>query len=215
MKKSTDFIEMNRLEGFSDGVFGIAMTLIGFDLKEPEFRASAETLSGALLHMWPSYLALLVSFATVLVMWMNHHAIFKYVRGANAAFSFANGFMLLLVTVVPFSTALIARHLNTPEAGVACAVYSGLFVLINISYNILWWVALKGCKLIKSEIPEEAVRSISVKLALGFPAYVAATLIAFYSPIASLLTCCALWLLWGKMAAEHFVPNVSPTSHPR
>jgi len=201
------FIETSRLEGFSDGVFGVAMTLLGMDLKVPELNGSGHALGRSLLGLWPSYIALLVSFVTVLIMWMNHHAIFKYMRGANAAFAFVNGVLLLLVTIVPFSTALVAQYLTSPEGGLVCALYAGLFVLINVTYNLLWRLAAKNRKLLKDEVSASAVRSVGRKLGIGLPGYVAATVVALFSPLASLVLCCALWILWGRMAVEHFVPK--------
>src|SRR5260370_38030209 len=84
---------------------------------------------------WPSYLAFLTSFGTILIMWINHHAIVKLVCRADTLFVFANGFHLMHVTIVPFITALVARYLITPAASTACAVYAGVFAVGNLIFH--------------------------------------------------------------------------------
>src|SRR6185436_12372826 len=109
--------ENGRLEAFSDGVFAIAMTLLALELKVPHFESSGSHLTAAelasgLLHQWPSYLAFITSFFTVLIMWVHHHLIFRLVRRCDLTLLFANGFLLMLVTVVPFPTAVVADYLR-------------------------------------------------------------------------------------------------------
>src|SRR6476646_7949778 len=107
-----------RLEAFSDGVFAVAITLLIFDLRvprllelvaDPDTRglAPAAALFWKLRHMWPNFLAYFLSFAVVLVLWVNHHRIFTIVRRTDRAFMFWNGLLLLLVTFVPFPTGLL------------------------------------------------------------------------------------------------------------
>ncbi len=112
--------ETGRLEAFSDGVFAIAMTLLVLELKVPHAAAggelSAASLARNLLREWPGYLALVTSFFTVLIMWVHHHILFKLVGRPDAKLLFANGFLLLMVSMVPFPTAVVAEYLATPAA---------------------------------------------------------------------------------------------------
>ena len=105
--------ETGRLEAFSDGVFAVAITLLVFSLQVPSpsdnIRTSSE-LVGYLLNHWPSYLAFFISFATILIMWISHHNMFKLIHKSDTLFMFANGFLLLLVTTVPFPTQLVATY---------------------------------------------------------------------------------------------------------
>src|SRR4051794_3486976 len=96
--------ETSRVEAFSDGVFSIAITLLVLELKVPNLgdAPTAKSLCIALGHQWPSYISFLTSFFTVLIMWVNHHGIFRLIRGIDARLMFANGFLLMLVTAVPF-----------------------------------------------------------------------------------------------------------------
>src|SRR4051812_20363 len=98
--------ETSRLEAFSDGVFGVAMTLLIVDIRLPPMSqpTSNRELLRAVGALWPSYLSFFVSFVTVLIMWINHHSLFRLVQAFNRRFLFANGFLLLMVTLVNFPT---------------------------------------------------------------------------------------------------------------
>ena len=66
----------NRLEAFSDGVFAIAITLLVLDIHVPDPTATA-SLAAALGDQWPSYVAYAVSFLTIGIIWINHHAMIR------------------------------------------------------------------------------------------------------------------------------------------
>jgi len=102
----------------------------------------------------------------------------------------------MLVTVVPFTTALISDYLNKAGAVVACAVYGGVFVLISLAYNLLWYAAVKDRALLRSGVPEQVIRKFTRNYRLGFPLYLLATAAAFVSPFVTIGICTALWVFW-------------------
>ncbi|MBO0844513.1 MAG: DUF1211 domain-containing protein [Nocardioides sp.] len=69
-----------RLEASSDGVFAIAITLLVLDIGVPaRGDLPAGGLGAALAHPWPSYVAYLVSFLVIGIIWVNHHTMFSKV----------------------------------------------------------------------------------------------------------------------------------------
>ena len=196
--------ETGRLEAFSDGVFAVAITLLVFSLQVPTLTSpfTSERLVGMLLMRWPSYLAFYVSFATILIMWISHHSMFKLIDKSDTPFMFANGFLLLLVTTVPFPTQLVAIYLTTPVAGVVCAIYAGLFVIINLAFNLLWWLAAHQYRLLKDPVSPVVIQTRSRNYALGVPCYLLALLLAFWSPAVSIGMCSVLWLFWAFTTYE-------------
>ena len=80
--------------------------------------------------------------------------------------------MLLLVAAVPYPTSLIAEYILTPSANTATAVYAGFFVLINISYNLLWYTATKNPQLLKKNIIGQTIITFRRNYLIGFPAYI-------------------------------------------
>lgn len=192
--------QTGRLESFSDGVFAVAITLLVFNLQVPHLPAGAISvlaLGSALFKQWPSYLTFMTSFATILIMWASHHSIFKLVYKADTPFLFANGLLLLLVTVVPFPTSLVTQYLSTPAAALACAVYAGVFVVINGAYNLLWWAAVRQRHLLYPAVTPRQVKRLTRHILLGLPVYGLSTLLAFWNPYVSLGLCSCLWIFWA------------------
>lgn len=183
--------ETGRVEAFSDGVFGIAITLLVLDIKVPKAAEVAPPLSlaAALLRQWPVYAAYVLSFATVLIMWTNHHKMFRLIRRSNHAFLMINGLLLMFVTLVPFPTALLAEHIRQPGGSAAAAVYSGMFVFIAILFNALWRYAAHAGRLLASGHDREAAATITRQYRFGPLLYLAAFGLAFVSVPASVGLC--------------------------
>jgi uncharacterized membrane protein len=190
--------ETGRIEAFSDGVFAIAITLLVLELKVPHLpeQAPVRALGAALLAEWPSYLAFVTSFFAILIMWANHHALFNLIRTVNAPFLYANGFLLFVVTLVPFPTALLAEYFERPAAPLAAAVYGGTFVVGSAAYNVLWKNAIAGRRLLRSDVTEERIEKITRSYRIGVPAYLVATAAAFIHPFITVGICIALWMFW-------------------
>jgi hypothetical protein len=74
-----------RLEAFSDGVFAIAITLLVLEISVP--AGSDDDLFRAIRDQWHSYLAYLVSFATIGAAWLAHTAITECLERANGGSS--------------------------------------------------------------------------------------------------------------------------------
>ena len=135
-------------------------------------------------------------------MWINHHSMFKRIQGMNSSLMFSNGLMLFLVTAVPFSTSLVADYYLSEAANTAVVVYCGLFVLINVSYNLLWHAASKNRQLLLKDVPEAFIEKMRRNLRIGFPAYLAAFIIAFFNIHIAISICVALWIFWGVLTKD-------------
>lgn len=189
-----DAKETGRLEAFSDGVYAVVITLLALDLKVPHVHSGTDAwaLAQALAGQWPSYLAFVTSFFTVLIMWVNHHTVFKLVHKSNVHLLFTNGVLLMLTTAVPFTTALVTEYLRLPGAKIACAVYGGTFVLIAAAYNVLWYCVSHDRRLLKQDAPEHIVNRITRNYRFGVPLYLIATFGALASAYVTIGICTAL-----------------------
>lgn len=216
-EKETQAKETGRIEAFSDGVFGVAITLLAFNLNVPKLaHPSAEGLSTALFIQWPSYIAFITSFATILIMWVSHHNLFKLVNTSDQLLLYANGLLLLLVTVVPFTTSLISLYLNTPAAATASVVYAGVYALINIAYNLLRWTIMRhDGRLLISGVSLAQFKVLTRKLLLGLPLYSIATLAAFWNQYVTLAICSALWIYWSFSSFERVHASAVTTASTR
>jgi len=195
--------DTGRLEAFSDGVFAFAITLLALDVKLPhlagqEAEASAASLLNGLRHDWPNYLAFITSFFSIFIMWVHHHNLFRLVRRVDTRLLFANGFLLMMVTVVPFPSAVAAEYFRTPAAPAACAFYAGYFVFVGLAFYLLLLAALRRT-VCSSKLTNETLHRYRAGYRLGPPIYFAASVLAYVSPWLTMGICTALWIMWAAM----------------
>ncbi len=95
----------NRLESFSDGVIAVAITLLvlGITVPVPESHAH-QSLAYALGQEWPDYVAYVVSFVTIGIIWINHHAMLSRLVTADHPILILNLLLLMSIGVLPFAT---------------------------------------------------------------------------------------------------------------
>jgi len=116
-------VRKTRAEAFSDGVFAVAATVLVFNLIDPKVSSG---LGRALLTEWPSYAAYAISFSTIVVIWVNHHAVTDTIERFDRRLLFINGLLLLTVAAIPFPTGLLAHYLQAGHDQTAASVAYGL-----------------------------------------------------------------------------------------
>lgn len=173
------------MEAFSDGVFAFAITLLVLNLRDPS--ANGGPLLEGLRRDWPSFFALATSFVTVLIMWVNHHNMFNYIRRIDRRLMLLNGLLLLFVVLTPYTTLLVANHLTDAEARAAAGVYSGTFFLMAIVWNGLWRYCVAGRRLLGSDVSDEEARTITRQYAVAPVSSAAALAVSWFSGLASVV----------------------------
>jgi uncharacterized membrane protein len=165
-------VSTSRTEAFSDGVFAIAATLLVLELKVPHVEPGG--LSSALLERWPSYATYVVSFLTIGIIWVNHHAVMERISAVNRPLLFINLLFLMAVAAIPFPTALLADYLREGhDEGLAAAVYGGTMAVMGVTFGATWTYAVISGLLRENVDPDRARRSLWI-FALGNPLYVLA-----------------------------------------
>lgn len=190
--------ETTRIEAFSDGMFAIAITLLILEIKVP--RQEQGHLAAALLRQWPSYLAFLMSFVYIGVMWINHHRMFTHIRKSNDVLLILNLLLLLGVTVVPFPTAVLAEHLGGPDQKTAAVLYNATFLVIAVLFNVLWRYAVTR-HLLDKTVSNAAAENISRQYAFGPVMYLMCLALAWVNVRASVATNVALALFFALPAS--------------
>jgi len=173
-----------RLEAFSDGVFAVAATLLVLDLA----ANGTGSLAHRLAHAWPHYATYVVSFLTIGIIWMNHHAQFDRIPVADRTLTVLNLFLLMFVTLIPFPTGLLAENLSTSDASVAAAVYAGTLLAMSIAFFATYlWAAHR--RLFGGWIADHHVGYLVRRNSAGLGVYVIAIGVAFLNADASLALC--------------------------
>jgi uncharacterized membrane protein len=172
--------ETGRLEAFSDGVFAIAITLLILNIEVPK-AGEGMPLAIKILEQWPAFLAYGVAFLTILIMWINHHALFKIIRHIDRAFLVLNGLLLMAVTFINYPTALMAHYLASPrnQSVPAAVIFSGSFVVVAFLFNVLWRYAAHNRRLLGAHVDDATITSITRRDLLGFALYVVALALSF------------------------------------
>jgi uncharacterized membrane protein len=187
----------SRLEGFSDGVFSIAATLLVLEFTV----SSGRDLGTQLLHLWPSYLAYATSFLTIGIIWMNHHFCVETMARADRTLLFLNVLLLIIVGFLPFPTRLVATYLQKSGEQTAVYAYDATFVLMAVIYNVWWRYASAGRRLIDERVPDSTVRAITRAFNPGVPMYGLTFLVAVWSPLASVALTFAIAAFYLPSAA--------------
>jgi uncharacterized membrane protein len=132
-------VDSRRAESFSDGVFAVAITVLIFNLLPIGHEALDYRV---LVSAWPQYVAYVVSFLTIGIMWTNHHTLFGHIRLIDRPLLVLNLLLLMGIVALPFPTALIAEHLTGPNRSggqAAAVVYGAVMIMIAFFYNAIWW----------------------------------------------------------------------------
>jgi uncharacterized membrane protein len=194
--------ETGRLEAFSDGVFAVAITLLVLDLKilPDDILAHGDFWGkSGLGGQLPALIAFVTSFATIGIMWINHHRLFTHIKRTDTGLMLLNLLLLLVIVFIPYPTALVAQqYALNPERHDAALLYSGTNVILAICFNLLWRYASYHNRLLGKDADTRAVAAISRQYLGGPLLYLIAFGLAFISVPASIIfnLILALFFAW-------------------
>lgn len=172
--------ETNRVEAFSDGVFAIVITILVLELKVPE--GQGDELWHGLWEQWPHYAAYIVSFLIIGVMWVNHHTIFSHLKRVDRPLLFLNLLVLMVVSVIPYTTNVLAEHLvDDDSANVAAILYSAWTVVYALAFLAFWWYVTQVGHLFHETVDKDGARATRMRFGLGAIAYPLTVVLSFFS----------------------------------
>jgi uncharacterized membrane protein len=192
-------METNRVEAFSDGVFAIAITLLILAVGIEQAIAQGD-LAHQLRHLWPAYIAYGVSFVTVGIMWVNHHQIFRHFERVDRPLLLLNILLLMLISFTPFPTRVVAEHAQNAHDRQAAALLYGTTLTITAIFFLAVWL-YGSRRLLRPDSGRREVSGITRSYIPGAPIYATATLIAFVSPVASLIIFGAITVFYAISSA--------------
>jgi len=199
-------MDTSRLEAFSDGVFAIAITLLVLEIHVP--APGSGSLGHELAAQWPSYAAFIVSFLTIGIIWINHHAMLRRIARADHSILIWNLALLMTISALPFTTALMASYLKESEGeSLAASIYSGSFLLVTVVFLAMnHHILFRRVEFLGGDLDDAIRRLAIIRGAIGLLPYLAATVLAFLSPYLSLAICAAVA---GYYASPHAAPGGS------
>lgn len=186
-----------RVESFSDGVFAFAITLLVLGFQVPELRTVDEaSLRKALLAQLPQLIPYLTSFATIGIIWLNHHIMFHEVDHVERGTLTLNLLLLLVVSFIPYPTAVLGRYGPLRSSAV---LYGAALTLLGLTYTILWR-HIASHRLSRDCDDTEKLRTKTYRNLIGSFGYPVGTLIAFASPKTAVI-------IYLTLALFYFLPE--------
>jgi uncharacterized membrane protein len=201
-------VSRGRLEAFSDGVFAVAITLLALNLgvDGPGHGSLVQQLG----DRWPVFVSYLVSFFTIGIIWVNHHALIDNIAVVTRTLLFLNLVLLLFVVAIPAATSLMALYLirGDTDSHVAMAIYAAVFEGMALSFAAIFGWSL-GEGRTRHPVPEEARRSAWWRFSIGALIYIFAIALAFVSAPATLaiIGIVALYYIVERTPARQRLPG--------
>ena len=172
----------HRLEAFSDGVIAIAITLLVLQIDVPS--ASQGRLADELVDLWPSYVAFVLSFVVIGIMWVSHHSMFERIANVDRRLLFLNLLLLMGIAFLPFPTALLAEFAQQggENAKFSAATYSLTMAIIGVFFVVMWHHLYRHPELLVEGIGPERARTAMIRSLVGPIVYALSIGLAFVSP---------------------------------
>jgi uncharacterized membrane protein len=182
MKSSYNAIagqSVERLAALSDGIFGVAMTLLLLELHVPlkESIHSEGDLLHALAALSPQLLVYLMSFLTLGIFWVGQQTQLNHIERTDRHFTWIHLAFLFCVTLMPFSTRILAEFITYRTALVA---YWANILILGAILFMSWGRATKTA-LIKDDVSAEVPRAICRRILIAQSLYALGALLCIFS----------------------------------
>jgi uncharacterized membrane protein len=138
MSDSVDLFEMRRLEALSNTIFGVAMTLLAYNLPKGQIPNGVPVWS----TIWAAYqsqiIALLISFVVAGMFWISHQRRLAYQPHATRLVLYLNLLFLLSIVLLPVTASLYGTYGNARDI---VTLYGCHLIVLAVSNGILWLLA--------------------------------------------------------------------------
>jgi uncharacterized membrane protein len=201
-----------RVEAFSDGVFAIAITLLIIEIGVPHVEGGSN-LGDEILDLWPSYGAYILSFVTIGIYWVNHHALYRLFHSTSHFFLMLNIFFLMAIAFIPFPTAVLGEYLdNEGQRQAAVSLYCAGLLFPAVGWFLVWaYAQYRG--LVDDSLHPRYIRFANYQYLVSVIAYGTALVLAFLESWAALALCAAITgvYLFPPRRPEYLpLPSVAP-----
>ena len=131
VSRSAELFDPDRLLAFSDGVFGVAITLLVIDVHLPPFQTESDDLAllQAFWDMVPKLLLFAFTFIVVGMSWLAHHRKFSHIHKVDGRLLWMNLLYLMALCLVPFASSVLGEH---GSSGFAFVLYASVMTFVEM-----------------------------------------------------------------------------------
>ena len=175
---------VDRLAALSDGVFAFAMTLLVLDLRVPavELVHSEHDLWRSLAALAPNLLTYLMSFMTLGIFWVGQQTQLNKTQRSDRDLAWIHLAFLLAVTLIPFSTKLLAAFIVYRTALV---VY--WLNILALGAALWWsWKYVRRARLLKEDAPADLDTLVMRRIGIAQALYAFGALLCIFSTYLSI-----------------------------
>ena len=156
---------VERLAAISDGIFGVAMTLLllGLDVPDPAVFKTESALLHELATKLPMLLVYLMSFLTLGIFWVGQQTQLNHLDRSDRHLTWIHLAVLFAVTIVPFSTRLLASFVGMRSA--LLVYWANIFVIGALFYGS--WGYANRAGLLKVGLPRTVQAAVCRRIIIA------------------------------------------------
>ncbi|MCK4269339.1 MAG: DUF1211 domain-containing protein [Methanogenium sp.] len=149
-------LSKHRIEGLTDGIFAIAMTIAVLNISVDQLLSGAGPVNyhTAFSLFWPQIFHYAITFVILAMFWIGLHGMFHNIRHVDNTFIWLNMCSLFFICLMPFSTAVIG---DFPDSPAAIIFYAFNLFMIGIIYYRIVCHASKDKRLLVPEVRSELI----------------------------------------------------------
>ncbi|NQV05983.1 DUF1211 domain-containing protein [bacterium] len=205
------YFSTDRIITLTDGVIAIVITLLVLELSIPVVSElqDSDGLWPEVRHLWREYLAYVVSFLIVGILWLYHHTVYRRIRSADGTLISLNIFFLMTVSIMPFTSALVAK--NSDERLAAIIYGASLFLSALMLAGMFFYASWKR-RLVDPDLPAAFIKRENISAAVILVVLATATFLGFWTPYSTYIILTVLVLYyWATTLMNR--EGVSATPH--
>ena len=128
--------DLERLIMLVDAALAITLTLLMLDIRLPGDAGAMNDaeLAGALLGIWPRYLAYALSFLVIGTFWISHRQKLRRIVRGDGIFTWLNILFLMALGLIPFVTSVIAEN----PGSTGTMAYAAVLSTVSLMLTLIW-----------------------------------------------------------------------------
>jgi uncharacterized membrane protein len=178
---TTSLSQTSRLEALSDATFAIVMTLLVLEIRRPTLHSGH--LAADLIREWPSYVAYVVAFVNIGVIWLNHHYVFSQLARTDLMLNWINLGILATATLIPFPTGVLANAFagtDFSDQKTAVVLYALIAFLMSAPWIPLFVHLRRNPAMLKDTVASNYFSVEVIRPGLGAAGYVIAAVLGWF-----------------------------------